>query len=186
MTAAFTRVLVPIDFRDHHSENLDAVDAGDLEILEVGERKVELTRASREALLLACQNAGEDTTIHLVHATPSYDQSRIYRGKSGAGILGSLDDLHREAAESAESVLRAAADRHCADARVEVSAKAGHALHVILDLARSWAASIIVMPTSSHGAVARFFLGSTADRVIRDSPCPVLVVPGGPRPELTP
>lgn len=181
MTAAFTRVLVPIDFRDHHNENLDAVDAGELELLEIEGRQVELTRASREALVLACETVTDGGIVHLVHATPAYDQSRIYRGKAGAGILGSLDELHREANESAEAVLSAAAKRHCPHAAVEVTAQAGHALHVILDLARSWKASLIVMPTSSHGAVARFFLGSTADRVIRDAPCPVLVVPGGPR-----
>ena len=38
-------------------------------------------------------------------------------------------------------------------------------------------ADLIVLPASARSTVARFFLGSTADRVIRQAPCPVLVVP---------
>jgi nucleotide-binding universal stress UspA family protein len=35
---------------------------------------------------------------------------------------------------------------------------------------------MIVMATRGRGRVARWLLGSTADRVIRSAPCPVLTV----------
>jgi len=35
---------------------------------------------------------------------------------------------------------------------------------------------LIVMPTHGKGGVARFYLGSTAEKVVRKSPCPVLTV----------
>ena len=38
-------------------------------------------------------------------------------------------------------------------------------------------ADLIVMAASGRSRVARFFVGSTADRVIREAPCPVLVIP---------
>jgi nucleotide-binding universal stress UspA family protein len=36
------------------------------------------------------------------------------------------------------------------------------------------------MASSGRSRVARFFVGSTADRVIREANCPVLVIPAAP------
>jgi len=46
----------------------------------------------------------------------------------------------------------------------------------IVELARRVKADLIVVGASEGGALHRAFLGSTADRVIRKAPCPVLVV----------
>jgi nucleotide-binding universal stress UspA family protein len=48
--------------------------------------------------------------------------------------------------------------------------------HEIVDLARRIHADLIVVGASEAGAIHRAFLGSTADRVVRKAPCPVLVV----------
>jgi nucleotide-binding universal stress UspA family protein len=46
----------------------------------------------------------------------------------------------------------------------------------IVDMAREWNADLIVMGT--HGATLKHkLIGSTAERVVRHAPCPVLVVP---------
>ena len=45
----------------------------------------------------------------------------------------------------------------------------------IADHARRHKASLIVIGTHGHGAVARFLLGSVADRVVHESDCPVIV-----------
>ena len=46
----------------------------------------------------------------------------------------------------------------------------------ILDSARHWGADLVVVGTHSRGALERFFLGSTAAKVVERSPIPVLTV----------
>ena len=48
--------------------------------------------------------------------------------------------------------------------------------HEIVELARRIDADLIVVGASEAGAIHRAFLGSTADRLVRKAPCPVLVV----------
>jgi len=47
---------------------------------------------------------------------------------------------------------------------------------VILDEARKWRADLIVMGTHGHRGFNRLLLGSDAERVLRDTPVPLLLV----------
>jgi nucleotide-binding universal stress UspA family protein len=51
----------------------------------------------------------------------------------------------------------------------------------IVEVARRWKADLIVVGTHGSGRLTSFLLGSTTQAVIRDAPCPVLVV--RPQPE---
>ena len=46
----------------------------------------------------------------------------------------------------------------------------------IVDYAKESGVDLIVMGTHGRGAVAHFFMGSVAERVVRTAPCPVLTV----------
>jgi nucleotide-binding universal stress UspA family protein len=46
----------------------------------------------------------------------------------------------------------------------------------IIDFARQGLMDLIVMGTHGRGAVAHLFMGSVAERVVRNAPCPVLTV----------
>jgi nucleotide-binding universal stress UspA family protein len=48
---------------------------------------------------------------------------------------------------------------------------------VLLDDARRHAAAAIVMMTNARGALGRALVGSVSDRVMREAPCPVVLVP---------
>jgi nucleotide-binding universal stress UspA family protein len=51
--------------------------------------------------------------------------------------------------------------------------------------AESRKADLVVLSTHGRGGVSRFFLGSVADRLIRELHCPMLLVrPGGPEPAV--
>lgn len=54
----------------------------------------------------------------------------------------------------------------------------GTAADRIVRAARARRADMIVMGTHGRGAVAKFFLGSVAGRVVATAPCPVLTVRG--------
>lgn len=53
----------------------------------------------------------------------------------------------------------------------------GKPYHEIINFAKSEAIEMIVMGTHGVGGLSRALLGSVADRVIRTSSCPVLLVP---------
>lgn len=63
------------------------------------------------------------------------------------------------------------------DAAVTLLATVGEPAEQILRVARELPAELIVMGTQGLGAAARFFLGSTTEKVLRESPVPVLAVP---------
>lgn len=60
---------------------------------------------------------------------------------------------------------------------VTSSVRTGKPFHEITTAAREGAADLIVIATHGHTGVERALLGSTAERIVRHAPCPVLVVP---------
>jgi nucleotide-binding universal stress UspA family protein len=58
--------------------------------------------------------------------------------------------------------------------------RTGAAAEEILFAARLWEADLIVMGTRGRSRVAQFVLGSTAEAVIRQAPCPVMTVGHAP------
>ena len=57
----------------------------------------------------------------------------------------------------------------------------GKAYYEIVRVAQSFKADLIVIATRGQTGLKRAFLGSTAERVVRHAPCPVLVVRGEER-----
>jgi nucleotide-binding universal stress UspA family protein len=55
----------------------------------------------------------------------------------------------------------------------------GSSTEGIIGFARTYAADLIVVGTSSRSGLGKLFLGSVAEEIIREAPCPVLTV--GPR-----
>jgi nucleotide-binding universal stress UspA family protein len=89
------------------------------------------------------------------------------------------DDLERSARAYAQKklgglVARAAKSR----VRVRPLLLEGTPHEAIARAARSKNADVIVMGTHGRGAMAKFFLGSVAERVVGTAPCPVLTVRG--------
>lgn len=79
--------------------------------------------------------------------------------------------------------LEKVASRECRGiAKVSVHVREGIAYDQIVSSARKLKADIIIIATHGRSGLMRALMGSTAERVVRHAPCPVLVVPpGGPR-----
>ncbi len=63
------------------------------------------------------------------------------------------------------------------DVTVTSSVCTGKPFHEITTAASEGAADLIVIATHGYTGVERILLGSTAERVVRHAPCPVLIVP---------
>ena len=171
--SSFSKVLVPVDF----SASTDELVASGLRV-EVGELKIEYASASAQALEIAARTVAETGELRLLHVTPALDQAAVYSGVARFGLPQSaIDDIHRDATRASIEVLEHLAGRYCPGTKVSCHARPGIALDAILEEATSFEADLIVLPASGRNRVARFFLGSTADRVIREARCPVLVIP---------
>jgi nucleotide-binding universal stress UspA family protein len=126
-----------------------------------------------DALVLgrwAAETLGEPLVVAVVHPAPS----AIGSGRVDAEWVA---DRHRAAAavlDGARSVLTDAAGE--VEYRTVASSSAAHGLH---DLAEELHAEAIVVGSGRSGPEQRLFAGSTAERLLAGSVCPVAVAPSG-------
>ncbi|MGV3721695.1 MAG: universal stress protein [Actinomycetota bacterium] len=78
--------------------------------------------------------------------------------------------------DAAEALDRAAVALGASPARLREVIRHGHAAEEIIREAEDSAADLIVLGSHGRSAVARFLLGSVAEQVARQAPCPVLLV----------
>ena len=109
----------------------------------------------------------------MVHATPEFMDFPTWMTPAR------LSQLDKDARADATAVLAAVTRRHCPGVTLRAVIRPGRALDVILAAAREEKVEAIILAVSARHRVSRAFLGTTADKVIRLSPCPVVVVPSG-------
>lgn len=127
--------------------------------------------SAEDALVLArwaAHTLDAPLVVAVVHPAPS----ALGSGRVDAEWIA---DRHR-AAEVALDHARGSLGKDAADAtyRVVASSSAAHGLH---DLAEELAAETIVVGSGRAGPKHRLFAGSTADRLLAGSVCPIAVAP---------
>jgi nucleotide-binding universal stress UspA family protein len=60
--------------------------------------------------------------------------------------------------------------------RADVIVRVGHPVRDVVDAARRQAADLVIMGTHGRTGLQHMLLGSVAEGVLRQAPCPVLVV----------
>jgi nucleotide-binding universal stress UspA family protein len=132
--------------------------------IDFSERSIELLESART---LATQ-FGSD--LHLVHVyEPDYPQSSVM------GMPLTFPPV--EVAQGVRRHLNDVAKKRGLDLRPgRVHAIEGRPFEEICRLARAKAIDLIVVSTRGNTGVKHLLLGSTAERIVRYSPCPVLVV----------
>lgn len=135
---------------------------------------LDFSRASIQALKYTIPLAAEfGATIHLVHVQPADDFTAI--DNAGGLMLNCADSIALMQDRLSEALPKKQSfwpdNCHVVSGRPfeEICKLAGH-----LD------ANLIVLPTRGLGKLQHAFLGSTAERVVRYAPCPVLI-PRGPK-----
>ena len=133
---------------------------------------VDFDENSLAALRTAIRFARDsDGTILLFHVVPMI--------VAPTGVPAYVD-LYKQREESATVKLRAIAARNLQGIRHEVRTHVGEPIGAILRTARREAVDLIVMAPHGRRGFSRMMLGSVAESVVRQAPCPVLCVP---RPE---
>jgi nucleotide-binding universal stress UspA family protein len=109
-------------------------------------------------------------TLHLVHVIEAH---KSYESAKG-GFIGKLkDSASRQLHSLAETI---PAQKRNAITVVESVAVSLRAWSAIVDVTREQGIDLIVMGTNARQGVPKFFLGSVAEDVIQESPCPVITV----------
>lgn len=132
---------------------------------------LDFSRASFEALDYAVALATHfHAAIHLVHVYPPDEASSV----PGAGhlLFESADTIERLSEE-----LTGIHRKYVPTFRPEnCHVRRGRPYQGIIRVAREIDADLIALWTRGHSGLKHLLLGSTAERVVRSAPCPVLVV----------
>jgi len=174
----FRRILVPVDFFSASDALAEAGMA-----VKVGTQYLDFAPASMRSVQMAAALArAGGAELLLVHATPTLNYSVMYTGPAGVSLpSGIVSEIHRNAADTSVAALETLAKKYCDGVPVSYAARPGVAVNVVLEEAERFEADLVVMAASGRSRVTRFFVGSTADKIIRLAGCPVLVVPAAPR-----
>lgn len=122
-------------------------------------------KALHYAVPLAKQFGAKITVLHAIEPPPySIDLTYLPMGEGFpiGPMKKELDALAKKMVEP--------------DLLGDVVVQVGTAFEVITNVARDLEADLIVITTHGHTGLKHVFMGSTAERVVRHAPCPVLVV----------
>ncbi len=131
---------------------------------------LDFSPASMEALKYAVWLAKQfRAAIHLVHVHPPDEASSV----PGAGHLLFQS---AEAIERLNEELTGIHRKHVPTFRPEnCHIRGGRPYEEIVRVAREIDADFVVLATRGHSGLKHLLLGSTAERVVRNAPCPVLI-----------
>jgi nucleotide-binding universal stress UspA family protein len=137
---------------------------------------VDFSDAAPEVLDAAVALASPDplARVHLVHVVPD-PVPAVWSDEIPQIDLHAIEHTWRDGATRQLAALAAAA--RLEPGRFEQVVAVGSAATEIVRYAEQHAADVIVMGSHGHGLVHRFLLGSVAERVLRQAPSAVLIVP---------
>jgi nucleotide-binding universal stress UspA family protein len=136
---------------------------------------VDLTPGSEATLEMALSLAGEnDARVTLLHVVENLPEPTDFPSFLA---LPETDSLRRAALAQARERLGRAVPEGARDVcDVSERVEAGKAAREILRLANELDADLIVVGAHARRSAGRMLFGSTSSRVVRQAPCPVLVV----------
>jgi nucleotide-binding universal stress UspA family protein len=108
-----------------------------------------------------------DATLEVLHVVPIVIQP------GGSPIYV---DVYSVEEQSSKAKLIELATSHLAGVRFELRTTVGQPAAAILHAQKKLGTDLIVMATHGRHGLAHFFLGSVAERVVREADCPVLTI----------
>ncbi|MCI5064480.1 universal stress protein [bacterium] len=138
----------------------------------------DLSEKSVAALRIGLQHArATDALVRIIYVSPIFEiPAALQRQLSDPQGLREMQDTY----EADEKVrLQNFLDEHQIAGNIEPVVEFSNSTpsSIILQQAEQQHARLIVMSSQGKGALGRFFLGSTTQKVVAQSPCPVLIIP---------
>jgi nucleotide-binding universal stress UspA family protein len=129
--------------------------------------------AQQEAVFLAHDLRADLAILHVIDTGFSFPVDWNY----------AEDEVLAAKRREGDDLLRHAAARAHADPAMSVESllREGAPAAQIVQTARAWGADLVVMGSHGRGRLGDLVQGSTTRTVIRDAPCPVLIVSHEPR-----
>lgn len=124
---------------------------------------VDLEQAPRSAVTTALQAAKTPAGVHIVYVLPELEPSLTIQ----------IDTAHR-LANAEQSLLTWLAEHRFEGVTPHV--RVGRAARAVVDLATELGADLVIVEAWPHGAVSRALIGSVAERIARQAPCPTLLM----------
>jgi nucleotide-binding universal stress UspA family protein len=139
---------------------------------------VDVSAQGGEALAYALYYARQhQAKLSLLYVLPVDEESipvELYRRDENSGGVD-----FAWAQQTAQEKLHALAQAQAVEeSSCDILIRTGDPATVILEMADTIQAGLIVMTTHGRSGLSRFFLGSVTERVIRESLCPVLTIRG--------
>ena len=133
---------------------------------------------SKKALIYAVRLAQRnDSSLILFHAfeLPEFVRQRPpdFSGGFNEEEMKLFDDARRRCEERLVTLSR---DLQGCNVKIETAHRLGTPYEEIIKVARERGVDLIIIATHGYTGLEHFLLGSTRERVVRVSPCPVLVV----------
>lgn len=112
--------------------------------------------------------------VHVLHVVDESFQNWSALGPESMPIVVPMDDLVKDS----EIEMAGFVKKNLEDLENPVKTKViiGRPFYEIIRMAREIRAGLIVMSTHGRGGLAHVLIGSTAEKVVRKAPCPVLTV----------
>jgi len=85
-------------------------------------------------------------------------------------------EIYRDQESEAKEKLKGIVASHLEGIETQIVVRIGDPAKIIVQCAESLAADVVVMATHGRTGISRVLMGSVTERVLRDSPCPVLTV----------
>ena len=128
-------------------------------------------RAFVFAVNSAVRNAGCE--LHLLHVIPE-PPAQFWKGY----IYEVDEDVDARAKREIDEKLAATyRPRVPEGVKLVIAMRIGEAGHGIVEYAREQGMDLVIIGRQGAGKVGKIFFGNVAERVVRKSPCPVLVIP---------
>jgi len=128
---------------------------------------VDFSEPSELALSHACAlAAAHDATVTVSHVGEPLHPDWFF----------DTSHLQRKIIQQAQNALDELVKKYCAGIKSKTEMRFGHAVETIVLSAQKMKADVIVIGTHGRTGVKHAVMGSVAERVARQAPCPVLVV----------
>ncbi len=131
---------------------------------------------AKEQLKLAGKGKSKITLLKIIDIVPPANIKFEY-GLAIVDKKGMMEKLYKQASERVREIAKKCFAGLPVDTVVIKPKKATY--QEIIKFAQSNDVSLIVMSTHGRTGAKHFLLGSVAERVVRRSPCPVMVIPMG-------